>query len=148
VNNKRGIAVRGITGFIFVLIIIAAVSCSSRKKYGDIREFIKEVSATQEEFLSKIDKSSNADDVVLALDTFSDKLIKLSEKSMEIKKRYPEWVNEPPAEIKTDLEKLDSPVSEFEKVFIKEKIKILIKDKKVQSAVREFNNKMDMVKFF
>lgn len=139
---------RGITGFIFVLIIIAAVSCSSRKKYGDIREFIKEVSATQEEFLSKIDKSSNADDVVLALDTFSDKLIKLSEKSMEIKKRYPEWVNEPPAEIKTDLEKLDSPVSEFEKVFIKEKIKILIKDKKVQSAVREFNNKMDMVKFF
>jgi len=140
--------VRGITGFIFVLIIIAAVSCSSRKKYGDIREFIKEVSATQEEFLSKIDKSSNADDVVLALDTFSDKLIKLSEKSMEIKKRYPEWVNEPPAEIKTDLEKLDSPVSEFEKVFIKEKIKILIKDKKVQSAVREFNNKMDMVKFF
>jgi len=140
--------VKKITGFILILSVISAVSCSSHKKYSDIREFIKEVSATQEEFLSKIDKSSNADDVVLALDTFSDKLIKLSEKSMEIKKRYPEWVNEPPAEIKTDLEKLDSPVSEFEKVFIKEKIKILIKDKKVQSAVREFNNKMDMVKFF
>ena len=140
-----------ITGFILILSVISAVSCSSHKKYSDIRGFINEVVATEDEFLSMIDKSSNADDVVTAVDTFGSKLIKLSENSREIKKKYPEidkWVDDPPAELKLDLAKLDDTEGKFEKVFLKEKTKILLKDKKVQSAFIDLNKKMEMVKFF
>jgi len=143
--------VKKITGFILILSVISAVSCSGHKKYSDIREFINEVVATEDEFLSMIDKSSNADDVVTAVDTFGSKLIKLSENSREIKKKYPEidkWVDDPPAELKLDLAKLDDTEGKFEKVFLKEKTKILLKDKKVQSAFIDLNKKMEMVKFF
>ncbi len=142
---------RRITGFILILSMIAASSCSSRKKYSDIREFINEVAATQDEFLSQIDKAVNPDDLVSAIDTFGTKLVKLSEKSREIKKSYPEidkWINNPPAELKNDLEKLYDTESKFEKVFLKEKIKLLIKDKKVQAAFIELGKKMEIVKFF
>jgi len=143
--------VRRITGFILILSMIAASSCSSRKKYSDIREFINEVAATQDEFLSQIDKAVNPDDLVSAIDKFGTKLVKLSEKSREIKKSYPEidkWINNPPAELKNDLEKLYDTESKFEKVFLKEKIKLLIKDKKVQAAFIELGKKMEVVKFF
>jgi len=140
-----------VKGFILILIMITAASCSSHKKYGDIREFINEVVLTQDEFLSTVDKSSSPDEVVMAVEVFGEKLIKLSEKSMEIKKNYPDidkWVNDPPAELKLDLQKLENTGSKFEKVFLKEKIKIIIRDKKVQEAFVELNKKMDRVKFF
>ena len=76
---------RRLTGFILVLIIISAVSCKSGKKYSDIREFINEVVTTQDEFLSKIDKSINADDVVSAVDVFGVKLDKAFREKYGIK---------------------------------------------------------------
>jgi short-subunit dehydrogenase involved in D-alanine esterification of teichoic acids len=140
-----------ITVFILSFLIIGAVSCGSGKKYSDIREFINEVITTQDEFLSLVERSSNTDEMVSAVNSFGDKLLKLSEKSMEIKKRYPEidkWVNDPPAELKADLEKLENTESRFEKVFLKDNVKLLVKEKKVQSAFVELNKKMELVKFF
>ena len=70
---------------------------------------------------------------------------------MELKTKYPEiekWVNDPPAELKPDFNRLNDTGSKFEKVFVGEKIKILIKDKKVQDAFKELNKKMENVKFF
>ena len=142
---------RRIAGFILVLAIAASVSCSGRKKYSEISRFVNEVVTTQDEFLSKIDKSINAEDVVSAVDTFGTKLAGLSEKSMELKKKYPEidrWVNDPPDALKADFDKLNDTGSKFEKVFTGEKIKILIRDKKVQDSFRDLNRKMDAIKFF
>lgn len=149
--SKRGITLKKITGFILILVMISAVSCSRYKKYGDIREFINEVAATEDEFLSQVDKAANADDVAAAVDNFGKKLVKLSESSREIKKKYPDidkWVDNPPAELKLDLAKLDDTEGKFEKVFLKEKTKILLKDKKVQAAFIDLNKRMEMVKFF
>jgi len=140
-----------ITGVILIMLMIAAVSCSSRNKYNDIREFISEVVATQDEFLLLLEKSTKAEDAVAAVEVFGNKLIKLSEKSMEIKKRYPDidkWVDNPPADLKADLEKLDNTGSKFEQVFFKENVKNIVKDKKVQTAFIELNKKMESVKFF
>ncbi len=140
-----------ITGFVVILSIIAAGSCSRHKKYGDIREFINEVVKTQDEFLTQIDNAANTDDVVSAVDLFGTKLIALSEKSKEIKKGYPEMeklINEPPAELKYDLGKLNDSERKIEEVFVKEKIKTLIKEKKVQTSLIELNKKLEMVKFF
>ena len=140
-----------ITGIILVVLIAFSVSCSSHKKYGDIRDFINEVAATEDEFLSQVDKAANADDVAAAVDNFGKKLVILSENSREIKKKYPDidkWVDNPPDELKLDLAKLDDTEGKFEKVFLKEKTKILLKDKKVQAAFIDLNKKMEMVKFF
>jgi hypothetical protein len=151
VFSKRGITLKKITGFILILLMISAVSCSRYKKYGDIRDFINEVAATEDEFLSQVDNAASADDVAAAVDNFGKKLIKLSENSREIKKKYPEidkWVDNPPDELKLDLAKLDDTEGKFEKIFLKEKTKILLKDKKVQAAFIDLNKKMEMVKFF
>jgi len=140
-----------ITGVIFLIIMIAAVSCSGKKKYSDIKDFINEVVATQEEFLSLLEKSTKAEDAVTAVDVFGNKLIKLSEKSIEIKKNYPDidtWVENPPAELKADLQKLEDAGSKFEHIFLKENVKNIVKDKKVQTAFIELNKKMESVKFF
>jgi len=131
--------------------MISAVSCSGKKKYSDIREFINEVVATQEEFLALLEKSTKADDAVTAVDVFGNKLVKLSEKSLLIKKSYPDidkWVENPPAELKEDLEKLENTGNKFEQVFLKENVKNIVKDKKVQAAFIELNKKMESVKFF
>jgi len=143
--------VRRITGLMLALIMIAAISCKSGKKYSEIREFINEVVTTQDEFLSNIDKSVRADDVVSAVDAFGMKLMKLSEKSTEIRRKYPEvdkWINDPPDELKMDFNRLNDTESKFKKIFVGEKIKILIRDKKVQDAFKELNRRMESVKFF
>jgi hypothetical protein len=143
--------IKRITGVMLVVVMIAAVSCSGKKKYSDIREFIDEVVVTQNEFLTLLENSSKADDAVAAIDEFGNKLIKLSEKSVEIKKRYPDidkWVDNPPAELKTDLEKLENTGRKFEKVFVKENVRSIVKEKKVQKAFIELNKKMESVKFF
>ncbi len=138
-------------GLILVLIIASAAACNSGKKYKEIKEFINEVVTTQDTFLSKIDKSIKTEEIVSAVDTFGTELVRLSEKSMELKSRYPEiekWVGEPPDELKQDFDRLNDTEIKFRKVFYGEKIKILIRDKKVQDAFRELNRKLENVKFF
>jgi len=138
-------------GVLLVLFILIYVSCGSGKKYNDIREFVNELVATQDAFLSQVDKSTTADEVVTAIDLFGQKLVALSGKSMEIRKKYPDvdkWVNNPPAELKADLDKINDTESKFEKVFLNEKNRVLIRDKKVQTAFIELNKKMESVKFF
>ena len=133
-----------------MLIFAASFSCG-KNKYNDIRQFIDEVVATQNEFLSSMERSSNADDAVAAINIFGDKLIVLSGKSVEIKKKHPEidtWGNNPPDELKKDLAKLDEPESEFEKVFFSKKLKYIFEDDKVKKAFLNLREKMGNVKFF
>lgn len=135
---------------ILAALMTAAVSCGGGK-YKDIKGFINEVVAAQDEFLSKIESSVNAGDAVSAVQIFGDRLVKLSEKSKEIKKKYPEidqWAENPPADLKEDLAKLDNTGNRFEQVFFKENVKRIIKDKQVQTAFVELNKKMESVKFF
>jgi hypothetical protein len=135
---------------ILAVLLTLAVSCGGGR-YKDVKEFITEVVAVQDEFLSLIEVSVTADEAVSAIETFGDRLVKLSEKSLEIKKKYPDidqWADNPPADLKADLAKLDDPVNKFKQVFFKENVKIIIKDKKVQTAFIELNKKMESVKFF
>lgn len=141
---------RKLAGIIVIIFFTASVSCG-RKNYSEIKMFINEVVAAQNEFLMSIQRSSNADDAVAAVNLFGDKLVKLSQKSMDIKKRYPEidtWADNPPRELKSDLEKLDDPESEFEKVILSEKLKPVLRDKKVRNAFISLQEKMSDVKFF
>lgn len=55
---------------------------------------------------------------------------------------------DPPVELKPGIDKLNDIEGEFRKVFLKEKVKILIRDKNVQTAFINLNKKMENVKFF
>lgn len=133
-----------------IIIFAAAVSCG-KNKYNDIRQFIDEVVVTQNEFLSSMEKASNADDAVSAINIFGDKLVMLSQKSVEIKKRHPEidaWEGNPPDELKKDLARLDEPEPEFEKVFFSKKLRPVFEDEKVKKAFLQLREKTGNMKFF
>lgn len=139
-----------LTVILAAIFFTVTVSCG-RKNYGEVKLLINEVVAAQNEFLTSIERSSNADDAVTAINLFGDKLVMLSKKSTEIKKRYPEidtWADNPPRELKSDLEKLEDPESEFEKVIFSEKLKPVLKDEKVRNAFVMLREKMSDVKFF
>jgi len=142
---------KNLNTFILIILISAAVSCGGHKGYSDVKLFINEVAAAQDEFLSLAEKSANAEDMIYAVNGFGDKLVHLSEKSVEIKKKYPDvekWVIDSPAELKSEMEKLHETESRFEKVFFNENLKNIIKDQKVQIAIIELSKKMGSVKFF
>lgn len=127
------------------------ISCGGGGKYSDIKGFINDVIKTQEDFLGSVQKAGSADDIVSAVNTFGDKIIKLGEQSIELKKKYPDsdkWDKEPPAELKGEFDKLNAQTDKFEKVFLSENIKKFMMDPKVQKAFMDMGKKMENAKFF
>lgn len=133
------------------LMLVSFISCSKGGKYGDIKTFINDVITTQEDFLGAVEKAGSADDVVNAVNTFGDKIIKLAEQSIELKKKYPDadkWDTEAPAELKEEFDRLNAQSAKFEKVFISENIRKYMMDPKVQKAFLDMGKKMENAKFF
>lgn len=132
------------------MVSVAAVSCG-RDKYSDLKEFIKQVASTRDMFLSKIDSSSTPDEIVKAVADYSAELVMQIEKSREIAKKHPEiltWGDNPPAELKSDLEKLSDTENKFDAILQKDRVRALVKDRKVQDAFIELNRKLSGAKFF
>lgn len=127
------------------------ISCGGGGKYSDIKGFINDVIKTQEEFLGSVEKAGSADDIVSAVNTFGDSIIKLGEQSLELKKKYPDsdkWDKEPPAELKGEFDRLNAQTAKFEKVFLNDNIKKFLMDPKVQKAFMDMGKKMENAKFF
>jgi len=138
---------------ILALLLFVSGCSKSSTKYADIKAFINDLINAQEEFLSSVEKSKNADDMVIAINAFTEKMIKLAEQSSEIKKRYPEFEKwekdkEPPAELKADVERLDAQAEKFGQIFVSEKIQKYYNDPKVQKALLEMSKRMEDEKFF
>lgn len=138
----------------FSLIGIAAlaifISCGSGK-YSDIKGFINDVIKTQEDFLGSVEKAGSADDIVSAVNTYGDRIVKLGEQSVELKKKYHDldkWDKEPPAELKGEFDRLNGQTAKFEKVFLNDNIRKYIMDPKVQKAFMDMGKKMENAKFF
>ncbi|HOP28933.1 MAG TPA: hypothetical protein P5120_13990 [Spirochaetota bacterium] len=141
---KKIVSLIGIAALAFV------ISCGGGK-YGDIKGFINDVIETQEEFLGSVEKAGSADDIVNAVTVFGDRIVKLGEQSIELKKKYPDsdkWDKEPPAELKEDFDRLNAQTDKFEKVFINDNIKKYLMDPKVQKAFMDMGKKMENAKFF
>lgn len=136
---------------ISIALLAFLISCGGSGKYSDIKSFINDVIKTQESFLASVEKAGSADDIVNAVNTFGDSIIKLGEQSMELKKKYPEsenWDKEPPAELKAEFDRLNAQTEKFEKVFIAENIRKFMMDPKVQMAFMDMGKKMEKAKFF
>ncbi|HPD77430.1 MAG TPA: hypothetical protein PLH88_03305 [Spirochaetota bacterium] len=141
----KKLLVGSLVGFLFLF------GCGGAGKYGDIKAFINDVIKTQEEFLTSIEKANSADEMVVTINTFSEKILKLAQQSNEIKKRYPDfekWDKEPPAELKADIERLDAQAEKFGQIFLSEKIQKFYGDPKVQKALLDMSKKMEDEKFF
>ncbi len=141
---KKFVSLLGIAALTFI------ISCGGGK-YSDIKGFINDVIKTQEEFLASVEKAGNADDIVSAVTVFGDRIIKLGEQSLELKKKYPDsdkWDKEPPAELKAEFDRLNAQTDKFEKVFMNDNIKKYLMDPKVQKAFMDMGKKMESAKFF
>jgi len=140
-----------VVGFLTIAALAFFISCGGAGKYGDVKEFINDVIETQSEFLGSIEKAGSADDIVSAVDTFGDKIIKLADKSIELKKKYPDsekWDKEPPVELKEDFDKLNAQSEKFQKAFMNAAIAKYMRDPKVQKAFIDMGKKMEKAKFF
>lgn len=141
---KKIISLAGITALALI------ISCGG-SKYSDIKGFINDVIKTQEDFLSSVEKAGSEDDIVKGIDTFGDRIVKLGEQSLEIKKKYPDsdkWDKQPPAELKEEFDRLNAQTAKFEKVFMNENIRKYMMDPKVQKAFMDMGKKMENAKFF
>ncbi len=138
--------------FVFSAMMLAfLISCGSGGKYSDIKGFINDVIKTQDKFLNSVQKAVSEDDVVNAVNTFGDEIVKLSEQSIGLKKKYPDsdkWDKEPPVELKDEFDRLNAQTEKFSTVFLNDNIKKYIMNPKVQKAFIDMGKKMENAKFF
>jgi len=137
---------------VFTAVLIASlVACGSGGKYGDVKDFIKEMLATQDEYISSVEKAKSPDDIVKAIDKFGVRFIALADTSIELKKKYPDidkWDNSPPAELKAEFEKVQMSSEKMEKVFMNDNVRQHMMDPKVLQAFMDLGKKLEATKFF
>lgn len=142
---KKFVSLIGIAALVFF------ISCGGRGKYSDIKDLVNNIIKNQDDYLSSLEKSKNVDDVVNAMNTFTDNIIKLGEQSVELKKKYPDsdkWDSEPPAELKAEFEKLNAQAEKFDEVLNNDNVKKFKLDPNVQKALLNMAKKTESAKFF
>ncbi len=137
---------------VFTAVLVASlVACGSGGKYGDVKDFIKEMIAAQDSYISSVEKAKNPDDIVKAIENFGERFIALADTSVELKKKYPDidkWDNNPPAELKADFEKVEKSSEKMEQIFMNENVRKHMMDPKVLQAFMELGKKLEATKFF
>jgi DNA polymerase II large subunit len=133
------------------VLVVSLVACGSGGKYGDVKDFIKEMIAAQDSYISSVEKAKSPDDIVKAIENFGERFIALADTSVELKKKYPDidkWDNNPPAELKADFEKVEKSSEKMEKIFMNENVRQHMMDPKVLQAFMDLGKKLEATKFF
>ena len=142
---KKFLSLLGIATLVFF------ISCGGGGKYSDIKDLVNNIIKNQDDYLRSLENSKNVDDVVNAMNTFTDNIIKLGEQSVELKKKYPDsdkWDREPPAELRAEFDKLNAQAEKFDEVFNNDNVKKFKLDPKVQNALLYMAKKTETAKFF
>ncbi len=92
------------------LLLFAFACGGGGGKYAEAKKIMEETADTMEEFMNSVEKAGSADDVVAAINKFSDSMKKLKPKVEELQKKYPELKNEKevPEELKPVIERFNS----------------------------------------
>lgn len=134
------------TPVIIALLSIFIVSCGTREKYPEVKDYVRETVAAQDELISVIKESRTGDEIVAGIGRFSEKMIKLARKNAEIRAKYPEsekWDAELPEDLRPYVERLNSKWDEFESAIRDDKNKKIISDTRVKNAFSEMLKNMD-----
>ncbi len=101
------------------LVLVSFTACKG--KYADAIEANNEYLSIVEQYSKDLDKASNAEEVVVAIDLFSKNLQKIAPKLKEIQEKYPELQdpNKIPPKLKESLKKTEVVGEEMVKSFTK-----------------------------
>ncbi len=135
-----------------IVMVMFMTSCgSSGGKYSDVKKFIDNMLSAQEEYIASVQKAGSADDVVKAVEVFGDRFQNIAKESIVLKEKYPDiakWDKEPPAELKESFKKIEESNKKFQSIFMNEKIRKFMMDKKVQMAFINLSKKLQNTKLF
>jgi hypothetical protein len=126
--------------FIFTVI---SIGCKPSGKYADLKGYMNDVTKIQEDYISALDKSNTAKEVAEAITDCGNKMEKLSKKSEELLKKYPDFKEmgkNPPKELKEEFEKRDQMMQKLLTVSMKT-MKYMM-DPEVMKASQESTKKM------
>lgn len=136
----------------YAVIILSLVACGgSGGKYGDVKDFIKEMISAQDAYMSAAEKANSPDDFVKAIENFGTSFIGLADKSVKLKAKYPDidkWDSNPPEELKADFEKVEKSSEKMEKIFLNENVRKHMMDPKVLQAFMDLGKKLETTRFF
>jgi len=136
---------------VFTAVLIASlVACGgSGGKYGDVKDFINTIVDAQDAYISSVEKAKSPDDVVKAIDSFGTSIIAIAEKGEELRTKYPEmdkWDDNPPAELKSEYEKIEKSSERMEQLVMNENVRKQMMDPKVMQAFMELGKKLEKTK--
>lgn len=137
---QRKIILAWIIGVIFL------AACGSGK-YGDAEEIISKQTKISEDFVNGLEQAKNADDMVEAINKFSEEMKPLIPKIKECKEKFPElWASdgEVPQKIQAQQQHLKE-VGKKVKVATMSLVKYMM-DPKVQEAMAKMGQEMSQMK--
>jgi hypothetical protein len=113
---KRAIALS-----VFAVFILAG--CGSAK-YGDVKEMMNSQIDVMEKFVSSVEKATSGKEIADAINAYSDDMEKLIPQMNELAKKYPEMKGEePPAEVKDLVNKMQETSKKFAGALVKVSMK-------------------------
>jgi predicted transcriptional regulator len=132
-----------------VVFLFGLAACGGGGKYADAKKLMEKQVQLFEDFANALDKAGSADDVVAALNNFSDGMKEMVPQMKELQEKYPELKDAKdeamPEELKPIMEKLQNEVMpKFMGAMMK--IQQYASDPAVQEASQKFQQAMSEMK--
>ncbi len=125
---------------IFLLALFLMLNISGcGNKYSDAKKVLKKQSEVFESYIEAMDNVKNAEDMAKAINTFTKEMKDMIPKLKEMSEKYPEFKDskndEPPVEIKEEVDKITMLSQKMSSVMMKN-MKYM-SEPKVQKAIQE-----------
>lgn len=123
-----------------VLALVLAAGCGG--KYSDVKKINEEYIEMVESYIAALDKADDKDDVVKAMNNFTDDLEDIWPRMQELREKYPELEgNEPPPEeLKASMEEAEKVGAKIGTSFMK--VMQYMDDPEVQAAQQRMGQVM------
>jgi len=96
---------------ISVLIALNVAACRTKGRYDDLKEYLRDLIAANEEYLQAVERAGNVNEMVKAINEMTEKSADLAKRAENIKKQYPnltEISKNPPPELKGEYARLNA----------------------------------------
>lgn len=96
---------------ICALIALNVSACRKKGRYDDLKQYLGDLIATNEEYLQSIERADNVNEMVKAINEMTEKSADLAKRAEKIKKQYPnltEISKNPPPELKGEYARLNA----------------------------------------
>lgn len=127
-----------------VLLALAGFGCKASGKYADYKDYMSDIIAANEDYISALEKSNSPKEVAEAITELGNKMEKITEAGESLQKKHPEMKaidrKNPPVELKEEFERFDQMTQRLLTVSMK-KMKYMM-DPEVMKASQEMAKKV------